>query len=51
MADFPDSPLATTYERLRDDPGWQVEAWPAGHNVVRDAPERFLEVLKSARKQ
>ncbi|GAB3008796.1 alpha/beta fold hydrolase [Saccharothrix stipae] len=47
MADFPDSPLARTYERLRDEPGWRVEAWSAGHNVVRDAKERFLGVLLS----
>ena len=25
-----------------------VEAWPAGHDVLREAPERFLAVLKSA---
>jgi pimeloyl-ACP methyl ester carboxylesterase len=48
MADFPDTPFAATHARLRDEPGWQVEAWPAGHNVLRDAPERFLEALKSA---
>lgn len=48
MAEFPDSPLATTHERLRDDPTWHVESWPAGHNVLRDAPERFLEVLLDA---
>ncbi|MEV8442822.1 alpha/beta hydrolase [Actinosynnema sp. NPDC051121] len=48
MADFPDTPFAATHARLRDEPGWQVEAWPSGHNVLRDASERFLEVLKSA---
>ncbi|MEU4744403.1 alpha/beta fold hydrolase [Actinosynnema sp. NPDC023658] len=47
MADFPDSPFATTHERLRDDPSWQVEAWPSGHDVLRDAPERFPALLLS----
>ncbi|MBY8850196.1 alpha/beta hydrolase [Saccharothrix longispora] len=48
MAGFPDSPLRTTYERLVDDPSWRVRALPGGHDVVREAPEEFLEVLRLA---
>jgi pimeloyl-ACP methyl ester carboxylesterase len=44
---FPDSPLTGTYERLRDDPGWRVEAWPVGHDVVGQAPDELLRLLRS----
>ncbi|MFD7654935.1 alpha/beta fold hydrolase [Actinosynnema sp. NPDC059797] len=47
-ARFPDSPLTTTYERLRDDPTWHVEAWPVGHDVVGQAPDDVLRLLKAA---
>lgn len=48
LSKFADSPLTTTYERLRDDPTWRVEVWPVGHDVVREAPEELLRVLRAA---
>ncbi|MFI9331664.1 alpha/beta fold hydrolase [Kitasatospora sp. NPDC052868] len=45
---FEDSPLAETYERLREDPSWTVHTLPVGHDLVREAPEEFLKIALAA---
>ncbi|QFZ22225.1 alpha/beta fold hydrolase [Saccharothrix syringae] len=45
---FPDSPLATTWARLRDDPSWRAVGLPIGHDVVGEAPEELLALLRTA---
>ncbi|MBF9073161.1 alpha/beta hydrolase [Streptacidiphilus sp. NEAU-YB345] len=44
-AEFPESPFASTYERLRDDPDWHAHALKSGHNVMKDALEELLRIL------
>lgn len=45
--DTPGGPQApATMRRLRDDPGWRYEEWPTTHNVLREGPERVLELLR-----
>jgi hypothetical protein len=39
------SPFADTVERVRSAPGWTVHEWPTPHNVLRDGPERVLDLL------
>jgi pimeloyl-ACP methyl ester carboxylesterase len=37
--------FAPTYQRLRDDPQWMVHALDSRHDIMRDAPEKLLEIL------
>ena len=39
------SPFADVAERLEADPDWQVHHWPVSHNVLRDGPDRLLQLL------
>jgi pimeloyl-ACP methyl ester carboxylesterase len=39
------SPFKTVYERLSDDPTWNVHSLPTGHNVLREMPEAWLKIL------
>lgn len=39
------SPFADVAERLEADPDWQVHHWPVSHNVLRDGPDRLIELL------
>lgn len=39
------TPFALTHERLSRDPCWRVHVLPTGHNVIREAPERIVEIL------
>jgi pimeloyl-ACP methyl ester carboxylesterase len=32
-------------DRVRDDPAWQYEEWPTTHNVLRDGPDRVLNLI------
>ncbi|GAA4930871.1 alpha/beta fold hydrolase [Streptomyces coeruleoprunus] len=43
-----ESPFTSLYERLLDDPSWQVHALESGHNVMGDAPEELLKILLAA---
>jgi len=45
------TPFTAQYERLRDDPAWQVHVFDCAHDVVRHAPDETFEVLaQTARK-
>jgi hypothetical protein len=33
-------------EKVRDDPAWHYEEWHTTHNVLRDGPQRVLELLR-----
>lgn len=39
------SPFADVTERLEADPGWQVHHWAVSHNVLRDGPDRLVQLL------
>ncbi|MFE0680997.1 alpha/beta fold hydrolase [Streptomyces sp. NPDC058961] len=39
------TPFADVYEKLSADPGWRTHVLECGHNVVRDAPGEFEEIL------
>ncbi|MEZ0072283.1 alpha/beta fold hydrolase [Planotetraspora sp. GP83] len=40
------SPFTPVYERLREDPSWTTHALAGGHNLMRDAPEGLVEILR-----
>lgn len=40
-----ESPFASTWERVRAEPGWNVHEWETRHNVMRDGPDRVLRLL------
>jgi pimeloyl-ACP methyl ester carboxylesterase len=39
------SPFGEVYQRLRNDPGWHVHELPVSHNVLADAPDKWLDIL------
>ncbi|MGY9064192.1 alpha/beta fold hydrolase [Streptomyces sp. CAS3] len=39
------SPFTAVHDRLAKDPTWRVHTLDSGHDVWRDAPEEFLEIL------
>ena len=39
------SPFKTVYERLGDDPAWNVHSLPSSHNVLAEMPEAWLKIL------
>lgn len=44
--DWPgESPLQASYERVRDDPAWEVHVLESKHNVMRDVPEKLAAIL------
>src|SRR3546814_19760993 len=38
--------LPSTYERLKDDQGWNVKSLPIGHDVFGQAPNEFLAFVQ-----
>ena len=40
-----DSPLRTSYERVRDDPNWITHELDGAHNLMRDNPGDLLRIL------
>jgi len=43
-----DSPLRPSYERVRDDPKWNVHELDGAHNLMRDNPDDLLRILQAA---
>jgi pimeloyl-ACP methyl ester carboxylesterase len=43
-----DSPLRSSYERVRDDPSWVVHELDGAHNLMRDNPEDLVRILLDA---
>ncbi len=43
-----DSPLRPSYERVRDDPHWNVHELDGAHNLMRDNPDDLLRILLDA---
>lgn len=39
------TPFTAQYERLRDDPAWQVHTLACGHDVVGEKPDEVFEML------
>jgi hypothetical protein len=33
--------------KVRDDPAWRYEEWHTSHNVLRDGPDRVVDLLLS----
>jgi pimeloyl-ACP methyl ester carboxylesterase len=40
-----ESPLAATFERVRNDPSWTTHVLDSAHNLLRDAPDEVLKIL------
>lgn len=45
MAGWPDSPLAAMCDRVKNDPGWHVEVWRSGHDIIGEACQPTVELL------
>jgi pimeloyl-ACP methyl ester carboxylesterase len=45
-----DSPLRPSYERVKDDPNWNVHELDGAHNLMRDNPEDLLRILTEVSK-
>jgi pimeloyl-ACP methyl ester carboxylesterase len=44
--DWPaESPMAQSYQRVRQDPAWEVHALDSKHNLMRDVPEQLAAIL------
>ena len=43
-----DSPLRPSYERVKDDPNWNVHELDGAHNLMRDNPDDLLRILLDA---
>ena len=39
------TPFAAQYERLRDDPAWQVHTLACGHDVIKEKPDEVFDIL------
>ena len=39
------TPFTATYEALSKDPAWVVKSLPTPHNIIREAPQDFLEIV------
>jgi len=39
------TPFTAQYERLRNDPAWQVRSLACGHDVVKEKPDEIFEIL------
>jgi pimeloyl-ACP methyl ester carboxylesterase len=39
------TPFTAQYERLRNDPAWQVHALACGHDVIKEKPDDVFELL------
>jgi pimeloyl-ACP methyl ester carboxylesterase len=47
--DWPgDSPMRSSYERVRDDDSWNVHELDGKHNLMRDKPDDVLRILLDA---
>ncbi len=33
--------------KVRDDPAWRYDGWHTSHNVLRDGPDRVVDLLLS----
>lgn len=40
-----DSPLEVSFRRAQQGVGWQVQSWPYGHDLVREAGDEVLQLL------
>jgi pimeloyl-ACP methyl ester carboxylesterase len=43
-----DSPLMPSYERVKDDPNWNVHELDGAHNLMRDNPDDLVRILLEA---
>ncbi|MDZ5088224.1 MULTISPECIES: alpha/beta fold hydrolase [Mycobacteriaceae] len=47
--DWPgESPIRPSYERVRDDPTWQIHLLDGKHDLMRDKPDELLRILLDA---
>ncbi|WP_283612075.1 alpha/beta fold hydrolase [Mycolicibacterium poriferae] len=47
--DWPgESPMRPSYERVRDDPAWQIHLLDGKHDLMRDKPDELLRILLDA---
>lgn len=39
------TPFTNQYERLKDSPGWHVETINCRHNIMKECPDRLIDIL------
>jgi pimeloyl-ACP methyl ester carboxylesterase len=39
------TPFTAQYERLRDDPAWQVHTLDCGHDIIKEKPDEVFDML------
>jgi hypothetical protein len=42
-----ESPLERSYQRVREDPAWEVHELDSAHNLMRDVPDELARILLS----
>ena len=45
--DWEENPTKAMYDRVREDPGWDVRTWPISHDVVGDGADRLVDLLRN----
>jgi pimeloyl-ACP methyl ester carboxylesterase len=43
-----ESPMKPSYERVKDDPNWNVHELDGAHNLMRDTPDDLVRILLAA---
>ncbi len=47
LSGWEESPTKLIYDRLRDDPSWDVRTWPIGHDVITEGADRLVDLLQT----
>lgn len=48
LSGWPETPFTAQYQRLSEDPDWQVHVIECGHNVMAERPDELVRVLTDA---
>lgn len=45
MTGWENTPFTKQYETLKDSPGWDIVTVPCGHDIMKENPDRLVEIL------
>lgn len=45
LSGWEESPFTQQYENLKNDPGWHIETIHCGHNVMKELPDKLVDIL------